>query len=86
MKDCKRVRWKSPFGGFSCLQTQALKATPKACRRLAEGIKNLFSHPISTLKAILGKGKIAYPFFTSMKGKDIKLFLREIAFLVRRNC
>lgn len=30
---------------------------------LAEGIKNLFSHPVSTLKAISGKGKLAYPVF-----------------------
>ncbi len=30
---------------------------------LAEGIKNLFSHPIGTLKAISGKGKLAYPVF-----------------------
>ncbi len=36
---------------------------------LAEGIRNLFSHPIGTLKAILGKGKLAYPVFSVYEGE-----------------
>jgi outer membrane protein insertion porin family len=47
---------------------------------LAEGIKNLFSHPISTLKAISGKGKLAYPVFYVYEGKRYQAFFEENSF------
>jgi outer membrane protein insertion porin family len=47
---------------------------------LAEGIKNLFSHPISTLKAISGKGKLAYPVFYVYEGKRYQAFFEGNSF------
>jgi len=47
---------------------------------LAEGIKNLFSHPISTLKAISGKGKLAYPVFYVYEGKKYQAFFEGNSF------
>jgi Outer membrane protein/protective antigen OMA87 len=47
---------------------------------LAEGIKNLFSHPISTLKAILGKGKLAYPVFYVYEGTRYQVFFEGNSF------
>jgi outer membrane protein insertion porin family len=47
---------------------------------LAEGIKNLFSHPISTLKAISGKGKLAYPVFYVYEGKRYQVFFEGNSF------
>jgi Outer membrane protein/protective antigen OMA87 len=47
---------------------------------LAEGIKNLFSHPISTLKAISGKGKLAYPVFHAYEGKRYQAFFEGNSF------
>lgn len=41
---------------------------------LAEGFKNLFSHPISTLKTAVGKGKLAYPVFSVFEGKRYEVF------------
>jgi outer membrane protein insertion porin family len=47
---------------------------------LAEGIKNLFSHPISTLKAISGIGKLAYPVFYVYEGKRYQAFFEGNSF------
>jgi len=47
---------------------------------LAEGIKNLFSHPISTLKAISGKGKLAYPVFYVYEGTRYQVFFEGNSF------
>ncbi len=47
---------------------------------LTEGIKNLFSHPISTLKAISGKGKLAYPVFYVYEGKRYQPFFEGNSF------
>jgi outer membrane protein insertion porin family len=47
---------------------------------LAEGVKNLFSHPISTLKAISGKGKLAYPVFYVYEGKRYQAFFEGNSF------
>ena len=47
---------------------------------LAEGIKNLFSHPISTLKAISGKGKLAYPVFYVYEGRRYQAFFEGNSF------
>jgi outer membrane protein insertion porin family len=47
---------------------------------LAEGIKNLFSHPISTLRAISGKGKLAYPVFYVYEGKRYQAFFEGNSF------
>jgi len=47
---------------------------------LAEGIKNLFSHPISTLKALSGKGKLAYPVFYVYEGKRYQPFFEGNSF------
>jgi len=47
---------------------------------LAEGVKNLFSHPISTLKAISGKGKLVYPVFYVYEGKRYQAFFEGNSF------
>ncbi|MCI4458802.1 MAG: outer membrane protein assembly factor, partial [Thermocrinis sp.] len=47
---------------------------------LAEGIKNLFGHPISTLKAISGKGKLAYPIFYVYEGTRYQVFFEGNSF------
>jgi len=47
---------------------------------LAEGIKNLFSHPISTLKALSGKGKLAYPVFYVHEGTRYQAFFEGNSF------
>lgn len=47
---------------------------------LAEGIKNLFSHPISTLKAISGKGKLAYPVFYVYEETRYQVFFEGNSF------
>jgi len=64
-----------------------LPTDPKIERRslrlvgaLAEGIKNLFSHPISTLKALSGKGKLAYPVFYVYEGKRYQPFFEGNSF------
>lgn len=41
---------------------------------LAEGISNLFSHPIGTLRALTGKGHVARPVFSIIEGKRYHLF------------
>ena len=47
---------------------------------LAEGIKNLFNHPISTLKAISGKGKLVYPVFYVYEGTRYQAFFEGNSF------
>jgi len=47
---------------------------------LTEGIKNLLSHPISTLKAISGKGKLAYPVFYVYEGTRYQVFFEGNSF------
>ncbi|WP_448588266.1 BamA/TamA family outer membrane protein [Thermocrinis sp.] len=64
-----------------------LPADPKVKRRplrlagaLVEGMRNLFNHPISTLKAITGKGKVAYPVFSVIEGKKYDVFFEGVRF------
>jgi outer membrane protein insertion porin family len=81
MKDCKRAKMEKPFWRVLLPTDPSIERRPiRLVGALAEGIKNLFSHPISTLKAILGKGKIAYPVFYVYEGTRYQAFFEGNGF------
>ena len=47
---------------------------------LMEGFSNLLNHPLATLKALIGKGRIAVPVFTVMEGKRYRVVFEGNSF------
>ncbi len=44
--------------------------------RLSVGFKNLFSHPVATLKALVGKGKVGIPVYEIYEGERVGIKIR----------
>lgn len=68
-KGIRKERTKGPF--FSALLPVDDSIEKKPIRivgSLLEGFSNLFRHPVGTLKAISGRGYIAYPIFNIIEG------------------
>jgi outer membrane protein insertion porin family len=51
---------------------------------LLHGLTNLITHPIATLKAITGKGKVAVPRYTVIEGKRFLVLFRGNRFFTER--
>ncbi|MFN3975494.1 MAG: outer membrane protein assembly factor [Aquificaceae bacterium] len=52
---------------------------------LSEGLSNLFSHPIGTLKALIGKGYVARPVFQIIEGRRYKLSFDGASFFTQQD-
>ncbi len=71
----QKVSMDKPFLNVLMPTDPKIKTRPlKLVGSLVEGFKNFFSHPISTLKAIAGKGKLAYPVFFVFEGRRYEIF------------
>ncbi len=71
----QRVSMDKPFLNVLMPTDPKVKKRPLSIMgALAEGLKNLFSHPIGTLKALAGKGKLAYPVFSVFEGKRYEVY------------
>ena len=44
--------------------------------KVSIGLKNLFSHPIATVKALLGKGKIGIPIYEIYEGERVQIKIK----------
>ncbi|MFN3568306.1 MAG: POTRA domain-containing protein, partial [Caldimicrobium sp.] len=66
----EKIRLKKPFYRVLFPRDGELKGKPlRFFGSLAEGLSNLFSHPIGTLKALTGRGYVARPVFQIIEGK-----------------
>ena len=50
--------------------------TESFLKKLSIGIKNLFSHPVATVKALMGKGEIGIPIYEVYEGEPIRIVVR----------
>lgn len=70
----ERLRLKKPF--YDVLMPREKDIGKKPLRMLgslSEGISNLFSHPIATLRALTGSGFVARPVFQIIEGKRYRV-------------
>ena len=70
----EKLKLNRPFYSVLAPRDKTLARNPlKLLGSLSEGISNLFSHPIGTLKALIGRGYVARPVFQIIEGKRYKL-------------
>ncbi|MFN3813352.1 MAG: BamA/TamA family outer membrane protein [Aquificaceae bacterium] len=67
-------RAKKPFFDVLFPRDERIEKRPlRVIGSISEGLSNLFSHPIGTWKALIGKGHVAYPVFSIIEGKRYQI-------------
>jgi len=76
----EKLKLNRPFYSVLAPRDKTLARNPlKLLGSLSEGISNLFSHPIGTLKALIGRGYVARPVFQIIEKKGVDPFSLEEA-------
>ncbi len=80
-KGIKKEKAKRPFFDVIFPKDEKIKRKPlRLVGSLLEGISNLFRHPLGTLKALSGKGRIAYPVFNIIEGEKYSIVFEKAKF------
>ncbi|WP_461828554.1 BamA/OMP85 family outer membrane protein [Aquifex sp.] len=69
-KDTERRKFKASF------KYALFPKTDSFFEKVSIGVKNLFSHPVATLKALVGKGKVGIPVYEIYEGERIVIKIR----------
>ena len=75
LKEVKREKLKRPYFRVLMPAGESFEKRPlTVLGSLAEGISNLFKHPIGTLKALTGTGNFAIPVYTVREGELYRVY------------
>lgn len=82
----EKLKLSKPFYSVLAPMDKRLTKNPlKVLGSISEGISNLFSHPIGTLKALIGRGYVARPVFQIIEGKKYKLSFEGTSFFTQQD-
>lgn len=81
----ERLRLNKPFYWVLAPRDRIIAKNPlRLLGSLSEGISNLFSHPIGTLRALMGVGHVAKPVFQIIEGKRYKVIFEGASFFTQQ--
>ncbi len=82
----ERIRLNRPFYHVLMPMDRSVRKRPlRLFGSLSEGISNLFSHPIATLRALTGKGFVARPVFQIIEGKRYRIHWEGASFFKEKD-
>lgn len=80
----EKLRLNRPFYSVLVPRDKTVGKNPlRLLGSLSEGISNFFSHPIGTLKALIGRGYVARPVFGIIEGKRYKVIFEGASFFTQ---